>query len=263
MAAGWGIAGGMCVLAFAWNAHPRWKLVLAGNRDEFHARPAAALARWDGPDDLIAGRDLQSGGTWLGVSGRGRLAVVTNLRGYGGPDPDRASRGALVTDMLAGTGDYGDPDNAPLGAFNPFNLIVAGPGQARFLSNRPHDIRAKLAHGVYGLSNGGLDEPWPKLLQIKAFMFDWLTGGADDPHALFDGLRSETLPAIGIAPTAPSDAPREPKDSPIFIRDAVYGTRCSTVVAIDRDGAGLIAERRFTAAGEAAGDSAIRFSWPV
>src|ERR1700754_2725628 len=98
----------MCILAFAWQAHPRWHLVLAGNRDERHDRPAAPLARWEAPADLIAGRDLKSGGTWLGVSEKGRLAVVTNLRGHGGPDPAKVSRGALVADLLAGEGAYGD-----------------------------------------------------------------------------------------------------------------------------------------------------------
>ena len=100
----------MCVLAFAWNAHPRWRLVLAGNRDELHERPAAPLARWREPDHILAGRDLLAGGTWLGVSEQGRLAVVTNLRGFGPPAPDMASRGALVRDVLAGDGAHADPD---------------------------------------------------------------------------------------------------------------------------------------------------------
>src|SRR4249919_1335275 len=97
----------MCVLAFAWHAHPRWPLVVAGNRDELHARPTIPLARWDRPSHLLAGRDLQSGGTWLGVSEQGRFAVVTNLRGYGVPQPDCASRGALVADALS-EGRYAD-----------------------------------------------------------------------------------------------------------------------------------------------------------
>src|ERR1700744_764473 len=101
----------MCVLAFAWAAHPRWRMVLAGNRDELHARPSAPLARWE-TRDILAGRDLASGGTWLGVSEAGRLPVVPSLRGYGPPVPDRASRGALVTDLIAGTGRYADPQAA-------------------------------------------------------------------------------------------------------------------------------------------------------
>ena len=131
----------MCVAALAWHAHPRWRIVAIGNRDEFHDRPAAPLARWDtddlGATGIIAGRDLTAGGTWLGVSEAGRFGLVTNLRGFGERAPDRASRGQLVTDMLTGIGDFGDPATADLSAFNPFNLLVADARTARFLTNRP------------------------------------------------------------------------------------------------------------------------------
>jgi len=249
----------MCVLAFAWMAHPRWHLVLAGNRDELHARPAAPMARWAERPDIIAGRDLEAGGTWLGVSEQGRLAVVTNLRGHGMPVRDRASRGALVADVLAG--DSTDAGTLDLARFNPFNLIVADATQARFLTNRPAPTRTALAPGIYGLSNGELDEPWPKTLQLKAALLDWLMQTRDDPHALLESLRSETLPGFGRAPDAPSDVPQEPRLSPVFIRNPVYGTRCSTVVAIDRAGKGLIVERRFDAAGAAVGENEVAFAW--
>ena len=149
----------MCVLALAWKAHPRWNLVMTGNRDELHERPAAGVVRWENPDHLIAGRDLQSGGTWAGMSEQGRFAVVTNLRGFGAPQPDRASCGALVTDLLAGEGRYARPDLAAYDDFNPFYLIVADKDQAVFLSNRPGPVRSLLAPSLYGLSNGALDEP--------------------------------------------------------------------------------------------------------
>ena len=171
----------MCVLAFAWHAHPRWPLVVAGNRDELHARPTNPLARWDRPTHLLAGRDLQSGGTWLGVSEQGRFAVVTNLRGYGVPQPDRASRGALVTDVLS-EGGYADLRDAELRDFNPFNLIVADREQACFLSNRPKIVRSLLAPGIYGLSNGALDEPWPKTMQLKEMLLEWIVSGAAQPE---------------------------------------------------------------------------------
>jgi uncharacterized protein with NRDE domain len=106
----------MCVVAIALNAHPRWQLVLAGNRDEFHARPSAPLARWKGKDShILGGRDLQSGGTWLGVSEQGRLAVVTNIRTGHPPDSEKASRGALVADFLSGKSTFDDLDR-----YNPF-----------------------------------------------------------------------------------------------------------------------------------------------
>lgn len=252
----------MCVLAFAWQAHPRWQLVVAGNRDELHARPAAALAHWEQPGDVLAGRDLQSGGTWLGVSEQGRFVVITNLRGFGAPAADRVSRGRLVTELLAGDGDYGDPDQASLSDFNPFNLIIADRAQARFLTNRPEAARSLLDHGLYGLSNGRLDEPWPKTMQIKGRLLDWIVQDAEHPEALLDDLRIDTMPKAGFGSPAPSDVPLEPDQSPIFIRNPVYGTRCSTVVAIDVAGQGTIIERRFDPAGAATGDTRLSFSWP-
>jgi uncharacterized protein with NRDE domain len=252
----------MCVLAFGWKAHPRWHLVMVGNRDELHARPTAALARWALPDQLIAGRDLQSGGTWAGVSEQGRFAVVTNLRGYGAPSAERASRGALVTDLLAGEGRYADPDSADLDDFNPFNLIVADRERASFLSNRPDAVRSLLSPGLYGLSNGALDEPWPKTLRIKQMLLDWIVGSALEPHDLLDGLGEDRLPDTGLAPREPSDVPQEPILSPIFIRNPIYGTRCSTVVAIDVAGQGKIIERRYSSSGDVTGETALRFSWP-
>lgn len=252
----------MCVLAFAWRAHPRWPLVVAGNRDELHARPAQPLARWDRPSHLIAGRDLQSGGTWLGVSEQGRFAVVTNLRGYGMPEPDRPSRGELVTDVLSGEGSYADPRSAQLSDFNPFNLIAADRDQACFLSNRPKDVRTLLAPGIYGLSNGALDEPWPKTLRLKGMLLEWIVRDAKQPEVLLDDLREESLPGVGMRTAVSSDAPQEPPLTPIFIRNPVYGTRCSTVVAIDDRGRGVIIERRYDPAGDAAGETSLPFSWP-
>lgn len=235
---------------------------MAGNRDELHARPAAPLANWGAPLPLIAGRDLQSGGTWLGVSEQGRFAVVTNLRGHGMPRADRSSRGALVTDLLAAAGEYADPDRALLSDFNPFNLILADQHRAMFLSNRPESIRSLLAPGLYGLSNGTLDEPWPKTLRLKQILLDWIVQDATEPAGLLDGLGEDALPAAGLNPATPSDVPQEPQLSPIFIRNPVYGTRCSTVVAIDNRGQGQIIERRYTSTGDVSGETAIAFSWP-
>jgi uncharacterized protein with NRDE domain len=249
----------MCVAAIAWQAHPRWRLVAIGNRDEYHDRPAAALGRWD--NEVIAGRDLRSGGTWLGIT-ESRFALVTNLRGYGERASDKTSRGTLVTDTLSGSGQYADPRTARLADFNPFNLILADSEQARFLSNRPDEIRTTLSHGVYGLSNGALDEPWPKTLQLKGALTDWLAAKIEDTAPLFAALASQTLSHLGVPPREPSDVPREAPQTPVFILDPIYGTRCSTVVIIDHAGAGTIAERRFSPQGEITGDSLINFRWP-
>ena len=235
---------------------------MAGNRDELHERQAAPLARWAEPDHLIAGRDLRSGGTWTGVSEQGRFAVVTNLRGYGDPVPDRASRGALVTDLLAGEGRYADAGALAFDDFNPFNLIVADRERALFLSNHPEPIHAPLMPGLYGLSNGALDEPWPKTLRIKEMLLDWIVAGASEPAALLEGLAEDRVPEAGLIPAAPSDMPLEPTMSPIFIRHPVYGTRCSTIVAIDIAGQGIIVERRYAADGSVTGETRFVFNWP-
>ena len=109
----------MCVLAFAWKTDPDWPLVLAGNRDERHDRPSAPLQRWAEDPAVLAGRDLTAGGTWLGVSERGLLATVTNVRSEGGPDPSRPSRGWLLRDVLRGQGEYSRPSLDVLGAVQP------------------------------------------------------------------------------------------------------------------------------------------------
>ena len=253
----------MCVAAVAWAAHRDWLLVAVGNRDEYHARPAAPLARWDDAGGVLAGRDLKSGGTWLGVGETGRFALVTNRRGFGAPQPDKASRGALVTDLLTASGTYGDPATARLQDFNPFNLLLASANSAHLLTNRPASLRAGLTHGIYGLSNGALDEPWPKTLQLKAALSDWLVADSGDATGLFTALRSDELIASGMIPTVSSDIGDEAPHTPIFIRNAVYGTRCSSIVTVDRFGQGMFLERRFDAAGLETGTTQLAFSWPV
>ena len=238
----------MCVFAFAWEAHPRWRLVLAGNRDEFHARPSAPLARWEDEAHLIAGRDLQSGGSWLGVSEHGRLAVVTNVRSLADPDPSRVTRGRLITEYLINQGQYAAPDLSALGDFNPFNLLVATPASAWMISNRPAATRTALTTGVHGLSNLVIGEAWPRKNALELALNVWLEGAADDPGELFEALANE--------------APLDPPDSePIFIRRDIYGTRCSTVVAVDAEGEGLISERRFASNGSFSGETTLRFGW--
>ena len=243
----------MCVATFAWDAHPRWRLVVAANRDEYHDRPAAPLHVWPESEGagIIAGRDLRSGGTWLGVNPAGRCVLVTNYRVPGYPLPDRPSRGVLVTSLL---GDA-DPLRIPIAAYNPFNLFRADAGSAHILTNQPRDIRHGVAPGIHGLSNGGYDEPWPKTVRLCGAVRDWLAGPADDITTLFPALADATP----LAATANEGPVPEARFSSVFIRDARYGTRCSTVLAIDRHGYGRIVERSFDADGETSGEVAIAF----
>jgi uncharacterized protein with NRDE domain len=164
-------------------------------------------------------------------------------------------------DVLSGEGRYADLRNAELSDFNPFNLIVADRDGAHFVSNRPKNIRTLLAPGIYGLSNGALDEPWPKTLRLKERLLEWIIMEAPQPAILLDDLSEEGLPDFGLRSAVPSDVAQEPPLSPIFIRNPVYGTRCSTVVAINDQCDGMIIERRYTPAGDEAGETALSFSW--
>lgn len=243
----------MCVAAVAWDSHPEFALIAIGNRDEFHARPTAALARWEDGSGIIAGRDLQAGGTWLGISDSGRFALLTNFR-----DPDnfvsgRPSRGQLVQQLLTG-------DCPPqMEGMNPFNLFYADAHGAWLMSNAAKLHRDAVAPGIHGLSNGRLEKQWPKTRQLCAGLRLWVDRQDDDPAALFAELRRETpLPTEPM----PHDGPH-PDYAPVFIRNPEYGTRCSTVVLVDRNGAGRIVERSFDPDGEPTGEQDLSFSWPV
>jgi uncharacterized protein with NRDE domain len=235
----------MCVVALALDHHPRWRLVLAGNRDEFHERPARPLTRWADAPQVIAGRDLQAGGGWLGVSEAGRLAVVTNIRNPEGADAAKASRGALVGNWLA-EGDAPELDDLP--GYNPFNLLLIGAGAARLYSNLPTPQEQRLHPGIHGLSNGHPGENWPRREAAEASLAAWVDrDGA--PGELFAMLRDERLLDDG--------------GLPIFINAQVYGTRCSTVVLVDGEGRGTIIERRFAPGGGEEGETMIEFRWPA
>lgn len=227
----------MCVVALAWRVHPNWPLILIGNRDEFHARPAAPLAAWDDDSGIIAGRDLQAGGTWLGAHPHsGRIVVVTNVRGTT-PDPAKESRGALVVDMLRGDGRFANPVKSDLDRFNAFNLFVIGNDGVRLMTNRPGPQITALERGVHALANETVDRPCPRAARLGTA----LQTGAD-PQSLLDALTLENDPAL-------------------FLRGDVYGTRASTLVAVAADGSTQMIERRYEAGGRPIGTTALQFSF--
>lgn len=232
----------MCVVALAHLAHPRWKLVVAGNRDELHARPSAPLARWNDAPEIIAGRDLVSGGGWIGVSDAGRFAVVTNVAGNP-PDPAKRSRGALVADYLRNGVRPVDPST-----FNPFNLFTIGHGAGMLHSNRPQSMARALTPGIHSLSNGEADAPWARRDALESAFAGWLERDNPDVEGLFAMLADES-------PT------HDPGHPPVFIRAPIYGTRACTVVTVDMDGTGEIIERGFGADGIPLGEARAAFRW--
>jgi len=252
----------MCLIAFAWQAHPRWRLLLAGNRDEFHARPSAPLARWsDGV--LVGGRDLEAGGTWLGVTDAGRCCVVTNVRDPRDPQLG-ASRGLLATDYLTGADDaaaHAQILQARAADYRPFNLLTFDTGEAFYLGNRPVPKAQAVTPGVHGLSNADFNTPWPKTRALMHQVASWLAthGEGDDFAPLFAALADEHRAPDPQLPDTGVGLERERWLSSAFIRGELYGTRASTVVALGHDGRGVIVERRFGPNGREEGETAMSF----
>src|SRR5258708_34100735 len=160
----------MCLLVLAWQVHPRYRLIVAANRDEFHERPTAAMAQWPAPDDIIAGRDLRAGGTWLAMDRARRFGVVTNFRDLQPPAPGAPSRGNLIPDYLrnaAGAERYLKELQPTAGAYSGFNLLLTDRDSLWYASNRPEQFPSPLPPGTTGLSNEFLDTPWPKLQRVR------------------------------------------------------------------------------------------------
>ena len=245
----------MCLIALSWQPGSDQPLLLLANRDEQHARPAAALAAWDDAPHVLAGRDLSAGGTWLGVTRQGRFAALTNYREPGAAAGTR-SRGHLVADFLRGELDphhYAEQLQAEAQDYAGFNLLLGDSGQLIYLSNRAEGGPQSLRPGVYGLSNALLDTPWPKLLDLREGLRG-LLGEESPPHdqALNLLMRREPYPDEVLPDTGVGLA-LERMLSPPFICTPVYGTRCSTWLRLARGEAELV-ERSFDASGKARGD---------
>ncbi|MBE1160266.1 NRDE family protein [Dyella acidiphila] len=254
----------MCLIAFAWQAHPRWRLLLAGNRDEYHARPSAALARWDDLP-IVGGRDLEAGGTWLGVTEAGRCCVVTNVRDPRDPQQG-TSRGLLATDYLAGANDASAHAQALLAAasaYRPFNLLTFDEEHGFYLGNRPSARAQWIAPGVHGLSNADFNTPWPKTKALMRRLQAWLDAGHEVDFApLFRALANEQHAPDELLPDTGVGVELERWLSSAFIRGEQYGTRACTVVAIGYDGRGMIVERRFGPNGRFEGESELSWQAP-
>ena len=249
----------MCLALIALRAHPRYPLLIAANRDEFHARAADPAHWWT--HDILAGRDRVAGGTWFGVTRGGRWALITNFREGVPRDAAAPSRGALVTQALEAT-------DLPIALaaraavdgqrFHGFNLLIGAGATGAYASNRASGGTV-LGRGIAGLSNHLLDTPWPKVLRSKAALAAILAR-EDDPVAAAFALLADrqqagaaALPATGVSPHW------ERLLSAAFIVSPEYGTRCSTVVTIDAAGTARFVERSFDPSGTTTGEVAHDF----
>ncbi len=244
----------MCLAVIARRAHDRFGLIIVANRDEYHARPTQAAQLWHDHPQVLAGRDLRAGGTWLGLSASGKIGLLTNYREPGNQNPAAPSRGALVSDFLTHPQDarqYAPAIHSVANRFNGFNLLLADASSAHYVSNRAKQFETCLADGVHGLSNATLDIAWPKVTRTQAAVTQLLSDGmAPDAEGLFEIFRDTRLAQRTELPDTGLPPARELQLSSPFILDNQYGTRCTTVVMVDHCGKTYFEERTFNTRGE-------------
>lgn len=244
----------MCLIVCAWQVPDRERLVLVGHRDEAHARATAAMDWWATPR-LLAGRDLVAGGTWLGVDGRGRFGVITNLRGAPSPIAP-PSRGTLIPRFLGGRAPAADFMRALASEaqrYAGFSLLVADERELWYLSNGDPGGPRHLEPGIYGLSNGTLAADWPKVRRSRARLEARLARPLGAAAELLDLLADRTPPPDADLPDTGVGLAEERRLSPPFIVGAQYGTRAATAVVLDANGSGEAVERTHGVDGEPTG----------
>ena len=239
----------MCLILLAWQTHPKYPLVVAANRDEFFARPAQAAAFWPDAPEILAGRDIEAGGSWLGVSREGRFAALTNFREGGKNQVGAPSRGALVSDFLSARNKSPAPEiylsalAGGGGLYNGFNLFAGDRHHLGYYSNRG-GAPCLLSPGVYGLSNHLLDTPWPKLSAAKE-AFAGALDALPDTARFFELLADREIVPDTHLPETGVPLEWERILSAVFVVSPAYGTRASTLLTIDAVGTVELIERSF------------------
>ena len=245
----------MCLVVLAWNPSAPRRLALVGHRDELHARPALPMHWWDAPV-MLAGRDLEAGGTWLGADRAGRFGVVTNFRG--GPAPSGGpSRGALIPRFLAGARSPSSflaelAQEAP--RYAGFSLLLGDRHELGYLCNAVADGPQLLAPGLHGLSNGPLDAPWPKVTRSSARLAARLEQPLGSAAELLELLADRAPAPDAELPDTGIGLEGERRLSPPFVVNAVYGTRAASALLLDADGGLEAVERTHAPDGSATGE---------
>lgn len=250
----------MCLIALNIGEHPDYPLILAANRDEFHARPTQKAHWWPDKPDILGGRDLQAGGTWLALHRNGRFATVTNFRDAAPSSSMLLSRGHLVTGFLESRlkpWDYLETIRGS--AYAGFNLIVGTADEVAYLSNREDGTR-RLSAGTYGLSNALLDGPWHKVESSKAELASLVARREIDETRLLRMMDDRGKAPVAEVETDRHDFETAHAITAPFIVMPDYGTRCTTIVLADGSGNWRFVERRFDPTGRQAGESKFSFS---
>jgi uncharacterized protein with NRDE domain len=238
----------MCLIVFAYNYHPDYHLILAANRDEYHDRPTEQADFWSDAPHILAGRDKQAGGTWLGVSTDGKLAAITNYRDPRQQIADPPSRGKLVAGFLQNpqstTEEFQGTLNHDGQLYDGFNLLYGTCNDLNYFTNRGGSS-GPILPGIHGLSNHLLDTRWPKVSTARFRLKTILQQKNVDQEQIFEALSDSAPFADDLLPDTGVGPERESLLSPIFIADENYGTRSTTIVLIDRSNQVTFIERVF------------------
>lgn len=251
----------MCLITFAWKHHPNYKLVVAANRDEFYDRPTAPLGYWHDHPEVLGGRDLKEGGTWMGMHRSGRFTAITNYRDLANLKATAPSRGKLTKDFLTGgqsPEEFFAGVKPTLDLYNGFNLLILE-NDRLFYFNNVHQVLEEVKPGIYGLSNAFLDTPWPKVEKAKSYFRSSLKKDRVDRREIMEWMcdseeaADEALPETGVTPEL------EKKLSAMCISTENYGTCCTTVVSISSGNEVNYTEKTYARGKRRAGTVSVRF----
>ena len=251
----------MCLIFLSFNQHQKYPFIALANRDEFYDRPAKPIHHWQGQEEIIGGKDIEGGGTWLGITTTGQFAMLTNYRDMANIKAKAPTRGKLVSNFLIARADpatYLQALNATRATYNGFNIILGSFDDPWYYSNQNNRIY-RLGSGIYGLSNALLDTPWPKLIEGKADFTAVLAKKDFKDDDLFELMTNRKMAEDHQLPETGIGYEKEKQLSSRFILMRGYGTRNTTLVKVDRDGNGSISEKVFDRTGSQISEKEIYF----
>jgi len=251
----------MCLILFAKDSHPDYKLIVAANRDEFYARETKPADFWDDNPNILAGRDMEAGGTWMGVNKSGYISMLTNFRDLQNIKQDAPSRGHLVSDFLS---KQPEAKNYLLGveqngqAYNGFNIICGTADELHYYGNYQNGVH-NVEKGVHGLSNALLNTSWPKVVKGRKKLDKVVSNKQIEVNQLFEALYDDVKAPKEKLPDTGVGLEKEEMLSPMFIKSPEYGSRCSTVLLVDRNNEMTFAERSYNIQDFSYSDKSFRF----
>lgn len=253
----------MCLILFSWDNHPKYKLILAANRDEFYDRPTDTIHSWSENENIIAGKDLTGGGTWMGIHNHNKFTALTNHRNPARVIKNPPSRGDLTLDFLSSDVkefDYYQDKKDFLEQYNGFNLLVGSFQEMGYFNNVDGQYTA-LSSGIYGLSNAVLDTPWPKLAKAKTAFTRVTKNENPSIEEMYQILQDKTLAADEDLPQTGIPYEWEKAISAIYIEKENYGTCCSTILTVTHEGEGEIHELSYPVGNRKSEEKIIDFDW--